>query len=99
MRPSFSLGRPNSVSGAPFSVCQMPSMAAILAGWCSSVLRPCRSPMKICSGITTATAVMAVRRALRVPSLAVPLMSCQALTPAIKKPAVRADASSLWPSR
>ena len=33
---------------------QCASMAAILIGWCSSVLRPCWSPMKSCSGASTA---------------------------------------------
>jgi hypothetical protein len=41
-----SFGQPTSVSGALFSVCQMPSMAAILAGWCCSVFRPCMSPAR-----------------------------------------------------
>ncbi len=34
-------GQPNRISGAPRCVLKWPSMAAILAGWCSSVLRPC----------------------------------------------------------
>ena len=46
-----------------------------------------------------ATAVTAVRSALRVPSLAAPLINCHALTPAMRKPAVSAEASSLCPRR
>ena len=40
LRCSCSLGRAKSNKGAPFSVCQTPSIAAILAGWCSKVFKP-----------------------------------------------------------
>ena len=49
-----SSGRPNSTSGTPRSVSQIASMAAIFAGWCFSVFRPCRSPSTICTGMSSA---------------------------------------------
>ena len=95
VRPSFSLGQPNSVSGALFSVCQMASIAAILAGWCASVFSPCMSPARICSGIAIAAATTPARSALRVPPLDVPRSNCQAESPATRKAAVSVEASSL----
>ena len=51
-------GIAKSTSGAPFSVCQSASIAAIFAGWCLSVLRPCRSPTKACTGARIAATTM-----------------------------------------
>lgn len=49
------LGMPNSVRGIGPSVLvsKCPSMAATLAGWCSSVLMPWKSPATIWIGATT----------------------------------------------
>ncbi len=62
-------GQPNRINGAPRCVSKWPSMAAILAGWCSSVLRPCWSPAKIWIGATMAAIHMAIENITRAPSL------------------------------
>ena len=72
-------GMANSSSGAPRVVCQRPSIAAIFAGWCSSVFRPCWSPTKICSGISSAASVSPTRSTFGARTRTrVPLSSCQA---------------------
>ena len=58
-------GQPNRMSGWPAPVSQCPSMAAILAGWCSSVLRPCWSPATIWIGATSAAIHMAMENITR----------------------------------
>ena len=49
--------------------------------------------------MATEAAMMAVRKALCVPPVALPLMSCQAQSPAMRNEAVSAEASSLWARR
>ena len=61
LRCFSAFGIANSTSGTPFSVFQIASIAAIFAGWCSSVLRPCRSPTKACTGASTAASTTPVR--------------------------------------
>ena len=39
-----------STSGAPLRVSQRPSIAAIFAGWCSTLSSPCRSSSSTCNG-------------------------------------------------
>ena len=54
-------------AAAPALVSQCPSIAAILAGWCSSVLRPCRSPATIWIGATNAAIHIAMENITRAP--------------------------------
>ena len=71
--PRLRVGHANSTSGTPRSVFQIASIAAIFAGWCSSVFSPCWSPTKICSGASTAattTPVRSVRSAAASPARA-----------------------------
>src|SRR5438105_2391348 len=64
LRFCFSLMSAKSTSGAPSRVSHSASIAAIFAGWCSSVLSPCRSPTTICSGTSTAATRAAKRSVL-----------------------------------
>ena len=60
------LGRPNRISGAPSGwLSKWPSIAMTLAGWCSSVLRPCASPATIWIGATSAAIHIAIENAVR----------------------------------
>ena len=60
-------GQPNRISGtlSPGVFSQWPSIAAILAGWCSSVLRPCRSPTTIWIGATISSIHIAIENIVR----------------------------------
>ncbi len=74
-------------------------MAAILAGWCSSVLSPCRSPAKIWIGVTSAAIHIAIEnmiRAWRSPSRR---SRCSAPTAPTAKAVVRKAASTVCTSR
>ena len=67
VRASCMSGMPNRVSGiGPFaSASKCPSIAAIFAGWCSSVLRPCWSPAKIWIGATISAIHSAIENIVR----------------------------------
>ena len=78
-------------------VSQSASIAAIFAGWCSSVLRPCRSPTRICIGTSTA-ASRARRRAASCGAALSPRRACSsrhADSPATRNAAVMPEASSM----
>ena len=62
---AFSSGQANSTSAPGLLPSQCASIAAILIGWCSSVLSPCWSPMKSCSGPSTASMPIAMRIMVR----------------------------------
>ena len=49
-RSPASSGSANSSNGALMRFSQLPSIAATLIGWYSSVFRPCWSPMTNCAG-------------------------------------------------
>ena len=87
-------GSANSTSGAPRSVFHSASIAAIFAGWCSSVFNPCRSPAKICSGAITAAITTPVRSVRSAEASAGARSSLQADSPARAKDAVSPEASS-----
>lgn len=63
-------GIANSSSGSPRCVSQAPSIAATFTGWCSSVFRPWRSPMKACSGAMKNSITRHIFSALRLGSTA-----------------------------
>ncbi len=88
-------GKPMSVSGAPRSVCHSASIAAIFAGWCSSVFRPCRSPTTIWIGTRTAATCAAKRRVLRADGSSGAFSRRQAESPATRNDAVMPEASSM----
>ena len=62
---AFSSGQAKMWKSPGFELSQCASMAAILIGWCLSVLSPCRSPMKSCSGASTASRPIAMRSMVR----------------------------------
>ncbi|MNC91181.1 hypothetical protein D3C83_73880 [compost metagenome] len=74
-------------------------MAAIFAGWCSSVLRPCRSPTSTCSGASTAATSAPVRSVRSAPASCGAASSRQADRPATKNEAVSPEASSMCVKR
>jgi len=95
----FSFGIANSSSGTPLPPCQMASIAAILAGWCSSVFRPCWSPAKICSGASSAAIAIPVRSVRAAAASADTLSRRQADSPATTNAAVSPEASSMCAKR
>ena len=99
LRRSASLMTAKSTSGAPRSVCHSASMAAILAGWCASVLSPCRSPTTICSGTSTAASFAPKRSVFSAAASARSSSSRHAESPATRNAAVMPEASSMWVRR
>jgi len=79
-RSAASSGIPNRISGAPAFVSKWPSIAAIFAGWCSSVLSPWKSPVTICSGATIAAIHIAIENISRAAGLAASRSRCRAPT-------------------
>ena len=61
----FSSGQAKMWKSPGFEPSQCASMAAILIGWCLSVLSPCWSPMKSCSGASMAIMPIAMRTMVR----------------------------------
>ena len=61
LRSAFSSGHANSTRSPGLLPSQCASIAAILIGWCLSVLRPCWSPMKSWSGARMAIMPTAMR--------------------------------------
>ncbi len=90
-----SSGNANSSSGAPRSVSHTPSIAAILAGWCSKVLSPCRSPSTACAGASTTPSHTPARSAAATAGVRCPRSHCQAEMPATRNATVRPDAISM----
>ena len=83
LRPSRS-GSRRARAACSRSVFQSASIAAIFAGWCSSVFRPCWSPTKICTGASIAAASKpGAQRAPRAARPPAPCSSRHADSPAI----------------
>ena len=64
-------------------------MAAILAGWCSSVLSPWKSPARICAGAAISAIHMAIENITRALRFAASPSRCQAATAPTTKAVVR----------
>lgn len=94
-------GQPNRVRGTPspgtFSQC--PSIAAILAGWCFSVFRPCRSPTKAWMGATARIMPTPMANILRTAAFLLPRSICQAAEPATISAVARKAAITMWVRR
>ncbi|NKA55693.1 hypothetical protein GO303_04800 [Ralstonia solanacearum] len=94
-----SSGMPNSTAGTPRPVCQMPSIAASLAGWCSSVFRPWASPAAICRGISAAASTTPVLSAARTSAPRSCRSQRYADSPASRNATVSPEASSICVKR
>ncbi|MNP24347.1 hypothetical protein D3C76_1171030 [compost metagenome] len=94
-------GQPNRISGVgpPSLLSQWPSMAAILAGWCSRVLRPWASPITACIGATSSAIHMAIDSILRIAGLSRPRSRCQAAEAPTKNAVARKAATAMCISR
>ena len=94
-------GQPNRISGVPspplFS--QWPSMAASLAGWCSSVFKPCRSPITAWMGATISSIDKPIVIILRMAALSLPRSKCQAADATTSKAVARKAATLMCSSR
>ncbi len=77
---------------------RLPSRRSWPAG-ARSVFRPCRSPTKICTGISTAASVSPTRSTRGAERCATPCSTCQAARPASRKAQVSADASIMCVKR
>lgn len=94
-------GQPNSSNGvgSPDELSQCPSMAAIFAGWCSSVFSPWKSPITACTGATSSAIHIAIESILRMPGLSLPRSRCQAAEAPTKKAVARKAATAMCARR
>src|SRR5258708_18713931 len=88
-----------STSGAPRSVCQSASTAAIFAGWCSSVFKPCWSPTRICTGTRVAATIRPARNVFAALLSKGAQSNLHAESPATTNDAVSPEASNIWVRR
>ncbi|MNT28445.1 hypothetical protein D3C72_1641330 [compost metagenome] len=94
-------GQPKRISGvaSPPLLSQWPSIAAIFTGWYLRVFRPCRSPMKACTGATSRAIHMAMESILRIAGLSRPRSRCQAAEAPTKKAVARKAAVAMCSRR
>jgi hypothetical protein len=74
-------------------------MAATLAGWCSRVLSPWKSPITACTGATSTIIHIAMENILRTAGLSRPRSRCQAAEAPTNSAVARNAATDIWISR
>ncbi|MNH21602.1 hypothetical protein D3C79_814190 [compost metagenome] len=94
-------GMPNRISGTPCPgvLLQWPSTAAIFAGWCLSVFRPCTSPITTCNGAVNSSIHRAIENIRRTAGVLLPRNRCHAAEAPTNNAVDSIAAVTIWARR